>query len=222
MTQAKRLKDYICSLERPQPPVLRAIEQEAKASFVPIIQKETASLLRTMVCLKNPGNILEIGTGTGYSALLMAFAMGADAHITTIEKYEKRIPIAAGNFKRAGMQERITLIAGEAGDQLRRLPENTYDLIFMDAAKGQYLFWLPEMLRLLTDGGVLLSDNVLQDGDIIQSRYAVERRNRTIHKRMREYLLALKHHPRLETAILAIGDGVAVSTKKISGKGNEQ
>ena len=106
----------------------------------------------------------------------------------------------------------ITLLEGDAADILKDL-DDRYDLIFMDAAKGQYIHFLPEILRLLRTGGVLLSDNVLQDGDIIESHFAVERRNRTIYKRMREYLYTLKHHEQLETAILPLGDGVTMSTK---------
>ena len=135
-----------------------------------------------------------------------------DCHITTIEKYEKRIPIAKENFAKAGAEDRITLLEGDATDILKHL-EDSYDLIFMDAAKGQYIHFLPDILRLLPPGGLLVSDNVLQDGDIIESRFAVTRRNRTIHARMRDYLYELKHHPQLETVILPVGDGVTLSTK---------
>jgi predicted O-methyltransferase YrrM len=136
-----------------------------------------------------------------------------NCHITTIEKYEKRIPAARENFRRAGREERITLLEGDAADILKDM-EGSFDLIFMDAAKGQYIHFMPDVLRLLAPGGILLSDNVLQDGDIIESRFAVTRRNRTIHSRMREYLYELKHHPELETVILPVGDGVTVSVKK--------
>ena len=137
----------------------------------------------------------------------------ADTKITTIENYEKRIPIARNNFKRAGKEEQITLIEGDAMEILKTL-DGPFDFIFMDAAKGQYPAYLPEILRILQDGGVLVSDNVLQDGDIIESRFAVERRDRTIHSRMREYLYTLKHHPQLESSVIPLGDGVAVSVKK--------
>ena len=133
--------------------------------------------------------------------------------ITTIEKYEKRIPIARENFKRAGKEEVITLLEGDALEILKGLQES-YDFIFMDAAKAQYIYYMPEVIRLLGKGGILVSDNVLQDGDIIESRFAVERRNRTIHSRMREYLYALKHEERLLTSIIPLGDGVAVSVKQ--------
>ena len=137
----------------------------------------------------------------------------ADCEIVTIENYEKRIPIAKENFRKAGKEEQITLLEGDAQEILKTLT-GSFDFIFMDAAKGQYINFLPEVLRLLEDGGILLSDNVLQDGDIVESHFAVERRNRTIYKRMREYLYVLKHHELLETSILPLGDGVTLSIKK--------
>ncbi|MFR3436397.1 MAG: O-methyltransferase, partial [Coprococcus sp.] len=132
--------------------------------------------------------------------------------ITTVEKYEKRIPIARENIRRAGKEDCITLIEGDALEVMAGL-EPGYDFIFMDAAKGQYIHFLPEVLRLLKKGGLLVSDNVLQDGDIIESRFAVTRRNRTIYSRMRDYLWQLKHMKEFETAVLTVGDGVTISTK---------
>ena len=139
--------------------------------------------------------------------------MPEGGHITTIENYDKRIPIARANFKRAGKEEQIDLIEGDALEVMHGL-EGPYDLIFVDAAKGQYIHYLPEVMRLLGTDGVLVSDNVLQEGDIIESRFAVERRNRTIHSRMREYLYELKHHDQLQTSIIPLGDGVALSVKR--------
>ena len=133
-------------------------------------------------------------------------------HITTIEKYEKRIPVAKENFQKSGMGHRITLLEGDAADILRGI-DDSFDFIFMDAAKGQYIYFLEDVLRLLAPEGLLISDNVLQDGDIVKSRYAIERRDRTIHKRMRDYLYTIKNHSMLETAVLTVGDGVAVSWK---------
>ena len=143
----------------------------------------------------------------------MSEYMPEGGHITTIENYDKRIPIARANFKRAGKEEQIDLIEGDALEVMHGL-EGPYDLIFVDAAKGQYIHYLPEVMRLLGTDGVLVSDNVLQEGDIIESRFAVERRNRTIHSRMREYLYELKHHDQLQTSIIPLGDGVALSVKR--------
>ncbi len=208
-----RMITYIHSLESPESPLLEQIEKEALDTYVPIIRKETQSFLKVVLMMKQPSRILEIGTAIGFSALLMSEYMPKGGRITTIEKYEKRIPIAWENFRRAGKEGQITLIEGDALEVMRTLDE-PYDLIFMDAAKGQYIHYLPEAVRLLSDGGVLISDNVLQDGDVIESRFAVERRNRTIHSRMREYLYELKHHGQLTTSILPLGDGVAISVKK--------
>ena len=209
----ERMVTYIRSLERPENPVIEAIEQEALDSFVPIIRKETQSFLKVMMLMNRPARVLEVGTAVGFSAILMSEYLPEGSHITTIENYEKRIPIARNNFKRAGKEEQITLIEGDALEVMKTL-EGPYDFIFMDAAKGQYLHFLPEVLRLLKSGGLLVSDNILQEGDLIESRFAVERRNRTIYKRMREYLYELKHNDELVTSLLPLGDGVAVSTKR--------
>lgn len=208
----ERTITYINSLEQGDSEFLRMIAKEAAASFVPIIRKETGSLLKTLVEMKRPRRILEVGTATGYSALLMSEHMPEGSTITTIEKYEKRIPIARENFRRGGKEDIITLLPGDAAEILKSL-SGPYDFIFMDAAKGQYIHFLPEVLRLMPVGGVLVSDNVLQDGDLIESRFAVTRRNRTIHARMREYLYTIKHMEELETAVIPIGDGVTISVK---------
>ena len=208
-----RIRDYLHSLESSQGVLLDTIEKEALEAYVPIIKRETASLLRTMVAALKPARILEIGTAVGYSALLMCQAMPRECHITTIEKYGKRIPVARRNFKKAGEEGRITLLEGDADVLLKELEGRSFDLVFMDAAKGQYLHWLPMLLKVMPVGAVLISDNVLQDGDIVESRFAVQRRNRTIHSRMREYLHTLKHMEELETAVIPIGDGVTISTR---------
>lgn len=209
----ERMTTYIHSLEGPESEIIETIEREAIETYVPIIRKETQSLLKVLLLLKKPVKILEVGTAIGFSSILMSEYMPENGHITTIEKYEKRIPIARENFKRAGKEEKITLLEGDALEIMQSLDES-YDMIFMDAAKGQYIRYLPEALRLLSPEGLLISDNVLQDGDVIESRFAVERRNRTIHSRMREYLYELKHNGNLQTTILPLGDGVALSVKK--------
>lgn len=212
MIVEERMSAFIDSLDKGNTPFLDEIEKEAMETQVPIIRKSMQSLLKFLLAYAKPKNVLEVGTAIGFSALLMSEYAPEDCHITTIEKYEKRIPIARENFKRAGKEEHITLLEGDATEILQEL-QGTYDIIFMDAAKGQYIHFLPDILRLLAPGGILISDNVLQDGDIIESRFAVTRRNRTIHARMREYLYELKHNPRLETVILPVGDGVTLSTK---------
>lgn len=209
----ERMVAYINSLDTGNSEIVDTIEEEAIAAYVPIIRKEMQSFLKVLLEMKRPKRILEVGTAVGFSALLMSEHVDEDCHITTIEKYEPRIPIAKENFKRAGKEHQITLLEGDAMEFLQKL-EGPYDFIFMDAAKGQYIHFLPDILRLLSTGGILLSDNVLQDGDIIQSRFAVERRNRTIHSRMREYLYTLTHHEQLTTSLIPLGDGVTLSVKK--------
>lgn len=204
---------YINSLDTGHTPFLEKLEQEAKAAHVPIIRREMQSFLKVFLAVQKPKRILEVGTAVGFSAILMAEYGVPEARITTIENYEKRFSAAEENFRRSGYEDRITFLKGDAAEVMKTL-EGSFDLIFMDAAKGQYIHFLPEVLRLLRDGGVLISDNVLQDGDVIESRFAVERRNRTIHKRMREYLYTLKHHPNLLTSIIPLGDGITVSVKQ--------
>ena len=209
----ERLVTYINSLETGNTEILDTIEKESIETYVPIIRKEMQTFLKLLLAMEKPARILEVGTAVGFSAILMAEYDPVKAQITTIENYEKRIPIARENFRRAGKESQITLIAGDAAEVLKTLDE-PYDFIFMDAAKGQYIHYMPEILRLLKKDGVLVSDNVLQDGDIIESRFIVNRRNRTIHKRMRDYLYELTHREDLVTAVLPIGDGITVSTKK--------
>ncbi len=208
----ERLAVYIDTLAQENTEILNQIEKEALASDVPIIRREMQSFLKVLLALHKPAKILEVGAAVGFSAILMAEYNPADCRITTIENYEKRIPIARENFRRAGKERQITLVEGDAANVLKDLDEE-FDFIFMDAAKAQYIYFLPEVLRLLKTGGVLLSDNVLQDGEIIESRYLVIRRNRSIHRRMREYLYLLTHHECLRTSVLPVGDGIALSVK---------
>ena len=212
MVVDERLVTYINSLDRGNTAILDTIEREALDSFVPIIRKEMQSFLKLLLAMQKPKRILEVGTAVGFSAILMAEYNPYPCEIVTIENYEKRIPIARENFLRAGKENQITLIEGDATEVLKTL-EEPFDMIFMDAAKGQYINFMPDILRLLKKDGVLVSDNVLQDGDIIESHFVVTRRNRTIHKRMREYLYELTHRDDLITAVLPIGDGITVSTK---------
>ena len=213
MIVEERLVDYLHSLETENSEILEQIEREALNDGVPIIRKEMQSFLKVLLRIKKPLHILEVGTAVGFSAILMSEYVAENCKITTIENYEKRIPVARDNFKRAGKEVQITLIEGDAMEVLKGL-EGSYDFVFMDAAKGQYIAYLPEVLRILSPEGILVSDNVLQNGEIIESRFVVERRDRTIHSRMREYLYTLKHHEELETSILPLGDGVALSIKK--------
>lgn len=218
-----RTEIFIESLDDGNTEFLDRLEEEAIKDDVPIIRRSMQRFLKLMIAMNKPKSILEVGTAVGFSAILMAQYSDSDCRITTIEKYEKRIPIAAENFKKSGFDDRITFLKGDAADILKDLadklpdgeePEGQFDMIFMDAAKGQYINFLSNSLKLLKPGGVMITDNVLQDDTVIQSKYTVVRRDRTIHKRMREYLFELMHNDELTTDILQIGDGVAVSVKK--------
>ena len=212
MIVEERVTSFIRSMIPDTEGILGEIEREAVADEVPIIRKETREWMKTLLLTKRPQHVLEVGTAVGFSAIYMSRYLPTEGHITTIEKWEPRIEKAKENFKRAGVEDKITLLKGDAMAILKEL-KGSYDFIFMDAAKGQYINFLPDVLRLLSEGGVLVSDNVLQDGEVLDSRYVVDRRNRTIHARMREYLYMLKQHEHLETSIIPLGDGVAFSVK---------
>ena len=208
----ERMRDFICAMDKGNKDYLDELEKEAIKDDVPIIRKDMQSLLKFLLALTHPVNILEVGTATGFSALLMAEYSDDDTRITTIEKYEKRIPVAKEHFDLWDKGNKITLLEGDAADILKELDEG-YDFVFMDAAKGQYENFLPHVMRVLKKGGLLVTDNVLQDGDIVQSRFAVTRRNRTIHARMREYIYDITHTDDLQTVLLNTGDGVTLSVK---------
>ena len=214
MITEERILDFIRSfgVDRGSE-ALHMIEKEAVRDDVPIIRKETGELLRILLQIKKPEKILEVGAAIGFSSVFMGENTDNNTHITTIENYPPRIERAKANIALAGMEDKITLIPGDAAEVLKEL-SGSWDFIFMDAAKGQYIHFLPDVLRLLAPDGLLFSDNVLQDGDVLESRFAVTRRNRTIHSRMREYLTMLTHTPELTTSVIPIGDGVSLTMKK--------
>ena len=213
MIVEEHITSYLHSLCTDDSEICMQIEKEATKDFVPIIRKEMGAFLKATLEAYKPMNILEVGTAVGYSSILMSEHLPEGAHITTIENYEKRIPIARENFIRAGKQDMISLIPGDAGEVLKTL-DGPYDFIFMDAAKAQYIVILPEILRLLRSGGILITDNVLQEGDLTKSKYAVTRRDRTIHTRMRDYLFEITHNELLTTSVIPLGDGISFSVKK--------
>ncbi len=221
MIDASRAAAYIRSLDPGHGELCDRIEKEARAAWIPVIRPETAAFLQTMIIIRAPMRILEVGTAVGYSAILMTQVMPQGAHLTTIEVEPERIAAAKENFRLAGVGDRVRLLEGDASSWLQELTE-PYDLVFMDAAKGQYLHWLVRILDLLAPGGVLISDNVLMDGDILESRFAVERRNRTIHAHMRRYLYTLTHTDVLRTSVIPLGDGVALSVKTDNRRNHEK
>lgn len=201
---------------RKQPPAyIIELEKTAREEQVPIIRRATRDILGYMLRTKKPENVLEVGTAIGYSALYMKENIPKTSRLTTVEKVEMRLVKARENIARYDKDKQITLLEGDAAEVLKELAETgkKYDFIFMDAAKGQYLNFLPWIMEVLTCGGVLVTDNILHEGDILESRYGVTRRDRTIHGRMREYLQALKDMPELDTICLPLGDGLTISTK---------
>ncbi|MEA4815925.1 MAG: O-methyltransferase [Lachnospiraceae bacterium] len=203
---------FIRSISSEYSGILADIQKEATQNSVPIIPHETARLLSVLLTMKKPEKILEIGTAVGFSAGLMAKYIKDGGKITTIDRFDVMLKDAYVNIERMGLKDTIEVIKGDAADVLPAL-SGPYDVIFLDAAKGQYNQFLPHILRLLPVGGLFIADDVLQGGDIAKSRFTVERRQRTIHKRMRNFLWGICHNDCLESAIIPIGDGLAVCCK---------
>ncbi|MBD5156710.1 MAG: O-methyltransferase [Butyrivibrio sp.] len=208
----ENIVSFINSFDKGDSALCRTIENEAREALVPIIRREMGAFLKTLLAIKKPERLLEIGTAVGYSAILMSENIDSGAHITTVENYAPRISAAKENFRRAGKEDVITLLEGDAAKVLKNL-SGEYDFIFMDAAKAQYIAIFPDIMRLLARGGILVTDNVLQEGEITKPRFGVTRRNRTIYERMREYLYEVTHCDGLQTSIVPIGDGITLSVK---------
>ena len=207
----ERIDEYIELLSEENSEYIERIREEALATDVPIIKRSSEAFMKSLLKIKRYTNILELGTAVAYSTLIIA--ENSEAQITTVEKFEPRIKIAKENIKFSKFKDRIELICEDVDIVLKNLVSQNkkYDFIFMDAAKAQYIKWLPDIKLLLEDEGVLFSDNILQEGSIIESKFAIDRRDRTIHKRLREYLRALTSDKNLTTSIIPIGDGVALS-----------
>lgn len=216
----ERIEVFFDSLRMELPDYIYRLEEEALRDEVPVIRRATRDLLRYLLRVNTPKNVLEVGTAIGYSALFMKECLPDTSRITTIEKVEMRLVRARENLAAYDRGGQIRLIERDACEALKELSEgpDRYDFVFMDAAKGQYLNFLPYIMELLEPGGLLVTDNILHDCDILESRYAVTRRDRTIHSRMREYLYAITHMDVLETICLPVGDGTAVSYKKAAQK----
>jgi len=217
MITDERTATYIESLSGGNSPFLEEIEKEALANGVPVIRKATQSMLKYILASNRPEKILEIGAAVGFSSLFMATYAPGKVKITTIENYEKRIVVCKENIAKSPYKDSVELICGDAMEIIERLLEEgqSYDMIFIDAAKAQYINYLPVVKKMLNKGGVLVSDNVLFDGDIVQSRFAVRRRDRTIHSRMREFLRTLCDDKDFVTTVLPIGDGMTLSIKEV-------
>lgn len=202
---------FIDSLYKDGDDFMEALREEAVRDNVPIIRRQSEGFMKSLLLLKRPENILEIGTGIAYSSIFMAKTL-PQCKVTTMENYAPRISRAEENIKAAGLTGRIKLIKEDAADALPQL-SGSFDFIFLDGPKGQYEAFLPRLIKLLEPGGILLADNVLQGGTIALSRYALERRSRTIHERLRAFLYEVTHSDELETSILTVGDGMSLSIK---------
>lgn len=213
MSELNSTNEYIRGTLRKSDGLLKELEEYAAGNHVPIITREVARLLIVLGKLVKPDRILEVGTAIGYSAILLAGILKQGGRIDTIERQEEMIVKARANIKKAGLENTISIIAGDAVEVLRCL-DKQYDMVFLDAAKGQYPEFLPDCLRMLKKGGLLVSDNVLYKG-MIANEELIVRRKRTIVNRMRSYLETLCEDPSLDTSILSVGDGVALSYKRM-------
>ncbi|HBS58483.1 MAG TPA: O-methyltransferase [Firmicutes bacterium] len=202
------IADYIRETVQ-QPPWLQMIEERARAESVPVVPVETGQFLAFLVSLHRPRRILEIGTAVGYSTLWMAQAAPPACHIVTIEQDEARGAQALANFAQGKMADKIHLIVDDARNVLPYLDGQTFDLLFMDAAKGQYRNFLAQSLSLLNDRALIISDNVLFHGTFFREK--LPRRSRTMVRRLQEYIDWIHQHPQLQTVLLPLGDGLAVS-----------
>ena len=206
------LENFLRRTLRPAEGILADMEISAGKRNIPVCRPETAALLRFLVAVTQPGRILEIGTAIGYSTSVMAMSQPDGGRIDTLEMDEARADEAEENFRLLGLSGRINLLRGDALEILPCLT-TPYDLIFMDAAKGQYPEYLDHCTRLMVSGGVLVADNVLFMGLSIMED-PVPHKHRTIAVRLRQFLKELCGNPAYETSILPVGDGVAVACKR--------
>lgn len=207
-------QDYLDGLIPDRGDFLRRLREKSalEESYAPIVQKSTEQFIVTLLRLIKPHRVLEVGTAVGYSAILMADNLPDESSIVTIERYKKHADIAVDNVFASGYEKKIKVIEGEAAEVLHWL-DGSFDFIFLDAAKGQYIEFLPDIMRLLKSGGVLLSDNILYHG-MVEDEEKIERRKITIVKRLHMYLEEIMSNEEMTTSIIPIGDGVALSVKK--------
>ncbi len=209
-----RVSDFINSLSGEIDKDIRELKEYAIEHDVPIIRDETKDFIRMILSMKKVENVLEIGTAIGYSTLVI-HKLCKDAKIVTIEDYGERIKIAKSNIDKYFDKSKIELIENDAGIYLKENKEREiFDFVFLDAAKGQYINWLNDIKRLMKKDAILIADNIFKDGEILESKFLIKKRDRTIHKRMREFLHTITRDEELNTYIYSIGDGLSVSIKK--------
>ncbi|EGP4725256.1 TPA: O-methyltransferase [Enterococcus faecium] len=209
----EELLDFMRTQQKKLPGELGKLEEEAHVAEVPVIPHETVVFLKFLLGQLQPERILEIGAAIGFSSSVMATTIGENAHITTIDRFDVMIEKAKKNYERLGLTDKVTLLEGQAADILPEL-SGPYDFIFMDSAKSKYIEFLPECLRLLRKGGVLMVDDIFQGGTILLPDEEIPRGKRAIHRKLNEFLRVVMDHPDLTSTILPLGDGVILMTKE--------
>ena len=190
---------------------LEKIKEKALKDHIPIIMDDTLEVMEKYLVTKKPKRILEIGTAVGYSAMCFTLFLAKDGIIDTIERDEERVKEARTNIEKVGVEDKIHIYEGDAVEIVRTLEEK-YDVVFIDAAKGKYPFFLKEALRMLKSDGIIFADNILYKG-YVMSDYN-KHKQRTAVRNLREYIKEVSENPNLETEILEVGDGLAISKMK--------
>ena len=209
----EELLDFMRTQQKKLPGELGKLEEEAHVAEVPVIPHETVVFLKFLLGQIQPERILEIGAAIGFSSSGMATTIGENAHVTTIDRFDVMIEKAKKNYERLGLTDKVTLLEGQAADILPEL-SGPYDFIFMDSAKSKYIEFLPECLRLLRKGGVLMVDDIFQGGTILLPDEEIPRGKRAIHRKLNVFLRVVMNHPDLTSTILPLGDGVILMTKE--------
>ncbi len=205
------VEDYIRNTLKEKEGLLKELEIYAKENNVPIVHKEVSDLLKVLLKVQRPKKILEVGCAIGYSSILFASSLDGEVEIITVERNEKMIEKAKENIKRAGLEDKITILEGDA-EELLKTVDGEFDMIFLDAAKGQYKLFYDMVIDKLKVDGLLISDNILYKGMVAHDDFVI-RRKKTIVKRMRNYLDYISNCDYLDTSLIPIGDGVALSYK---------
>lgn len=206
------IDEYLRELLPKRKDFLSTMEVYAEENHVPIVEPEVAQLIRVFLRSRKPKTILEIGTAIGYSALVMVDTLGGNCHITTIERQENMVDLAKAFISKTPYEKNIEILQGDANDVLDHI-EGTFDMIFMDAAKGQYIEFFNKCMKLLKPGGMIIADNVLFRG-MVASDELVVRRKITIVKRLRKFLKYINEVEGFTSSVIPIGDGLALIYKE--------
>lgn len=206
-----KINDYIIDTLKDNEGILKEIEDYGYKNNVPIIKKDIASLIEVLIKMNKPKHIIEVGTAIGYSSILMCLASNKEAKIKTFERNPKMAKIAKENIKRAGLSDYIEVIEGDAIENLKMI-DTKFDLLFLDAAKSKYMEFYELTEPYLKKGGLILSDNILHKGMVASDDYVI-RRQKTIVTHMRKYLDFLCQNDKLQTSLLPVSDGFAISYK---------